>query len=404
MSSKSLTSVRTPQKITAHSVQSSQIGAEEYALLFLLEQATTIHEVRSAFACELIRGWVYLECTMNRDLVSLLERTPGIVQSRQGLQWRNIPFSDWTNTLSMRPSSTVPQQGKWVRVRNGTYGGDVGVVIWAYSWGVDVLLVPRLRAPDSRSPTPEPQTPLMPEPRTSLTPEPPQTSSTPDLPQTSSTLQPPSTSLKRKRTSSTPEPQKKRKRPPPAAQALFDPHSNLVKKISRTSPTPKRQRDGVYTFAGSSFEHGLIRKTYRVQSVSSATSIPLEVLHLYSSAEHPFLVNIAIPRPLEWIFETGEAVAIRSSQKKGVVRVVGIDGVEVDLDNFEGLTVVTWGDICKRFDTGDFVLVLGGPFLGKTGWILNVENETACIVDKIVKGAILTTDSSRALDVRRIEV
>jgi len=117
----------------------------------LLQLAAPRHELCSAFTRGSIHGWVYLETTMNEHINRLLKLTPGIVSHRTGIIREQIDFQDWTKMLTMNDIKTDVDVGRWVRVRKGTYKGDIGYVIASESWGVHLLLVPRLPPPNIAS-------------------------------------------------------------------------------------------------------------------------------------------------------------------------------------------------------------------------------------------------------------
>jgi len=84
---------------------------------------------------------------MNERLRILLKRIPGIIHRARdsGLILEHIDFNDGVKLLSMdRPTARL---GGWVRVQKGIYEGDVGFVVSVESWGVQLLLVPRLSSP-----------------------------------------------------------------------------------------------------------------------------------------------------------------------------------------------------------------------------------------------------------------
>src|SRR5271163_2138036 len=123
-----------------------QIGLEEEAIFYLLQQAEAEHQLRSVFTCGSIRGWIYLEANMNNILLELLRMMPGVISSRQGVQQNLVEFSDWLKMLTMHDPQTVFQAGNWVRVGKGKYKGDVGFISRLESF-VEVLLVPHLNPP-----------------------------------------------------------------------------------------------------------------------------------------------------------------------------------------------------------------------------------------------------------------
>ncbi|CAA7260677.1 unnamed protein product [Cyclocybe aegerita] len=266
-----------------------RLGLEEEAMFLLLLKAREEHQICSAFTCGSLRGWVYLEALMNPDLIRLLKRTPRIIRTKQGIVRHRIEPSDWLQMLTMTNPDTSMEVNQWVQVLKGTYRGDVGLVVKVESWGVEVLLVPHLVAPN---------------------------------------MEP---SLKQKRSVVPPKP------------ALFEP--NVIKYIYNISPI--QQSDGSYTFHGLHFEHGLLWKCYDFHSLTSAVNMPSYFFLLFQASDHPSLHASRFPPPREWIFEQGECVIICSSGKSDVVAVVGTKDLEVDLRAENGTEIFPWLDIRK---------------------------------------------------------
>jgi len=80
----------------------------------LLQLAAPRHELHLAFTQGSIRGWVYLETTMNEHINRLLKLTPGIVSHRTGIIREQIDFQDWTKMLTMNDIKTDVDVGRWV--------------------------------------------------------------------------------------------------------------------------------------------------------------------------------------------------------------------------------------------------------------------------------------------------
>jgi transcription elongation factor len=264
---------------------------------------------------------------MNEHINRLLAITPGIVRRRTGIIREQIDFQDWTKMLTMHDIETNADVGKWVRVRKGTYKGDVGYVLASESWGVRLLLVPRLSPPNLAS-----------------------------------------SSLKRKRSAVAPEP------------ALFDP--NTIEHVYGTSAVERD--DGTYQFKGNIFTDGLLVKEFDFHSISLASVfMPTSIFFLFQQSRHPTILAARFPRPTEWSFDEGDRVLISSSGKLGVIESVGTETAEVDLASGEGIISVTWTDLRKHIVVGDFVEVLSGPLRELTGWVEGVEDETVHVVQCI---------------------
>ena len=127
---------------------------EQEIVFFLLQTVAPHHQLRSVFMHNSIRGWVYLETTMNEDLIRHLQLSPGVVNRHNAdIIWEQVDFADWTTVLSQHNSDTNSNLavGDWVQVHKGTYKGDVGYVVAVENWGgVSLLLVPCLPGPRHR--------------------------------------------------------------------------------------------------------------------------------------------------------------------------------------------------------------------------------------------------------------
>ena len=77
-------------------------------------------------------------------------------------------------------------------------------------------------------------------------------------------------------------------------------------------------------------------------------------------------------------------MVILSSGKHGIIKAVGADAAEVELDYGEGVASILWSDLCKHFTTGDFVEVASGLLQGQMGWVDSTKDETVSIVQHIV--------------------
>jgi len=114
---------------------------EQEIVFFLLQTAAPHHQLCSVFMRNSIHGWVYLETTMNEDLIHHLRLSPGVVRCNAGIIREQVDFEDWTKVLSQHDSDTHSNLavGDWVRVCKGTYKGDVGYVTAVENWGASVF-------------------------------------------------------------------------------------------------------------------------------------------------------------------------------------------------------------------------------------------------------------------------
>jgi hypothetical protein len=213
----------------------------------------------------------------------------------------------------MPTSTELPQVGKWVQVLKGTYKGDVGYVLSTASWGLELLLVPRLSLPDQLG--------------------------------------------------------SKRKRSP--TMALFD---EETREFYYKVPDPDRIEENFCSFGGNRFQHGLIVKRYSLDSVSTTvSSIPLKSFNFFHFSGHPELIasESTYPRPSEWFFAEDDKVFIVPSFKAGIISTLRNNSVELNTKD-SGTVSVPWLKICKVIRGGDFVEITGGIHQGRTGWVVEV--------------------------------
>ena len=322
-----------PKKLKKKHLAFYQVGLEEEAVLYLLQRATSEHQIRSAFTRGSVRGSIYVEGILDADMVSLLNLTPGIIRKRSGVVYQMIDPSDWVKLLTMQDPMSVVNAGQWVQVRRGLYKGDLGFVTRVEAWGVQVLVVPRLKTSTD-------------------------------------------TSLKRKRTTIKPEP------------SLFD--SATFSSVFHRQP--KLQNDGSYTSYGLIFEHGLLRRNFDLHSISpNSAGIPSRILQLFHLSSHPAVTGSKLPRPEEWIFEEGERVIVASSEKEATIAAVNSTHLEVELATNEGIAAVSWYDVRKTFSTWDFVSVVSGPLRGTMGWVERIADGTVSLLEYKEEGNISTS-------------
>jgi hypothetical protein len=284
-----------------------------------------------------VAGWVYLETTFNKELRKLLILTPGVIHD-PSLISQYISFDDGLKLLMMRPLTDPPQAGKWVQPLRGTYKGDVGYVLSTTSSEVLLLLIPRLAPPN-------------------------------------------------------PSPIKRKRGPKIFPTALFN-HETVEQDYNIE---PIRIHDNIYSFQNDRFEHGLIVKSFHINSVSMALStMPLKSFSRFRESCHPKLT--AFPRPSEWCFVEGDAVYVivagphkysPDSYKFGVISTIRGDLAEVETD--EEIICVPWLVIFKDIRVGDFVEVTGGMHIGQRGWVDEVElSSQVANVIQLVEGEELS--------------
>jgi ribosomal protein L24 len=305
------------------------------------------------------RGWIYVEATMNPKLQRLLTLTPGIIFRAPGHPVKfPVPCDDRPATLTIPadPADSL-QVGNWARIIKGPYRGDLGLIAEVGEW-IKLLVIPRLQSSYISR----------------------------DL------------SKKRKRSGPT----------PPPAPMLFDPiqyEADRGVKLTQTGPHSFRYR----TF---SFEYGLLLKDFDCRAVSSQfVFMPFFLSSLLRLSDHPKIVEAIFPPPTGWEFFEGEDVDIVESpdllaekghvKKKGTVKVVEAQRLEVELTNGEGSVCIPWDAARKRHKIGDFVQVSHGPHQGRFGWVLSAsDHEISCAQELISPPGIENSEIVPWVEVR----
>ena len=269
---------------------------------------------------------MYIETREPHKVHKLLKLIPGVLLNPSGSMFQYIDFEDGLKLLNMRQTGV----GNWVQILKGDYKGDVGFVLSTETWGVRVLLIPRL---------------------------------------------PPPTAISRSVSCTA-------SRPTPC---LFGKDPVIERDLLRGSESP---REDICSFGANIFEHGLIRKTYAFQSVSTTvSSMPFEAFGLFWASQHPKLIESksSFLRPAEWHFAEGDEVQFcdqaQSSYdppKSGRITIIRSDSV--DLVSEGGVNTVGWLDLEKVIRQGDFVEITGGRYEGETGWVDNVTRKVGSVV------------------------
>ena len=93
------------------------------AVCSLFHVANTNLQLRSAFTLGStgIRGSIYLECQMNKNLLDLLAKTSGIIRTAQGILSKKIDPNEYQNLLHMKAINFNIAVGNWVQIKRGTF-------------------------------------------------------------------------------------------------------------------------------------------------------------------------------------------------------------------------------------------------------------------------------------------
>ena len=262
---------------------------------------------------------------MNPALSKLLHSNHQLIRPQEGFE--AIDMEEWTMLLDMDDERCF-SVGDWVTVRRGLYKGDVGYVRSIESCRVILLLVPRLPHPRAVA----------------------------------------SSSGKRKRSGT-------RNRTDPR---LFTNdmvmNATLIHGITQF-------RQGIdkdwWILFGRKFEYGLEVRTFHRHSVSpTSVSMPSTIFYEFQNAPHPDIMDATFPCPSEWKFSEGEhVVAIKPSEKRGIIKAVHPRSVEVDLEAGEGIANVPWSNLRKYVVIGHFAKVISGALCGEKGWVVEISGD-----------------------------
>ncbi|KAF8194616.1 hypothetical protein BJ912DRAFT_924095 [Pholiota molesta] len=309
-----------------------RVGTEEKIVMNLLHAASPIHELRSAFTPGHIRGYVYLECSMNSHLVQLLSNISGITRTREGLRYQIIELADRPKLLTLPKNKlSVYAAGQWVQIQKGLYKGDVGLVAQTCFWGVFLLVVPRLSY---------------------------------------GTAQDGMGKGKRK------------------ATAIRNPPKLFDREEFEKANSAKIRTLGEHIIIGpQEFVHGLLFEAFEYSALAAPVfQMPWSLSAMFAFAlENHDDVRLDLkrrPRPEEWVFFEDEKVLVQSSGKRGIIRSLELTHAEVEYKD-EGTHIVYWYDIQKDIHVGDFVTLLNGPQQGYQGWVTELTGDAAKVQDKI---------------------
>ena len=148
-------------------------------------------------------------------------------------------------------------------------------------------------------------------------------------------------------------------------------------------------------FNSDKFEDGLLVKDFSTSIVSSmSVFISTEAHSLFLQSEHPTIITShcseKFPNPAEWCFSTNELVEVLSDSEPfeeiglGYIRNVDSKCIEVELKSGE-LAIFERYNIQKCIVVGDFIKVVGGIHIGRTGFVNCVSGPDISILETFGK-------------------
>jgi transcription antitermination factor NusG len=297
------------------------------------------HAMRAAFTRGSARGWVYVETTMTPTFQHHLSLIPGVIRSNRGPIKFPIDAPDRIGVITL-PKLVEDrfEVGHWARVLRGPYKDDIGIVDSVQTWGVSLLLIPRLP-------------PAWDDPK-------------------------PTTHRKRKRRQHTP-------RPPPA---LFNAFHFVASRGASFATRPHEEPR--FTIGSLRFECGLLRKDFDYHTISShVVFLPTSLASAFHESGHPTVKNATFPPPHEWEFYEGELVTCLGTSHQeeiGTVRVVGRDFLTVSFVTGDTIDI-PWANARKEHLSGDFVRISNGPHQGRLGWVVDIDGFELCCAEEVLQ-------------------
>ncbi|KAG2396582.1 C-terminal binding protein [Vigna angularis] len=102
----------------------------------------TVLKIKSAFAVDHMKGFVYIEAERQCDINEACQGIPGIYVTRVAL----VPNSEVYHLFSVRNRTPEISEGMWARIKGGNYKGDLAQVVAVNNTRkkVTVKLIPRI--------------------------------------------------------------------------------------------------------------------------------------------------------------------------------------------------------------------------------------------------------------------
>ena len=269
----------------------------------------------------------------------LLLQIPGVIRSRHGLIKFPIDAPDCIGTITLpKLIEDHFEVGHWARILQGPYKGDIGLVDSVQTWGVSLLLVPRM----------------------------PPAWIDHDL----------TANRKKKQHQHTPH-------PPPA---LFNAFQFIASRGgSFVTALHEEQR---FTIRTQLFEFGLLRKDFDYHTISSHfIFIPTSLASAFHESGHPTVKNATLPPPNEWEFYEGELVTCPGTsyeEKVGMIEVVGRDVLTVSFTTGD-IIDIPWANARKLHLIGDFVRISHGRHQGRSGWVVDIDGYELCCAEEVLQ-------------------
>ncbi|KAI9354739.1 hypothetical protein BD770DRAFT_412111 [Pilaira anomala] len=303
------------------------------------EETANSLDTFSAFARETLKGYIYVEAGRQAHVQEALANIPNIYMSTLML----VPIKDMVDSISVQKKEVEIPLGGWVRIKRGTYSGDLAQVM-EVSDSQDqarVKVVPRL-----------------------------------DL-ETQNEVD-----------------DKKRKKAVRAPPKLFNPERLANRSISSL------QKKGPYwVYNGDHYRDGYLEKYMKVSALQIEEVNPTldEIARFAGSGELngedgersidlTSLSSMAINNAqAQTMFQNGDVVSVIEGDmihSWGTVENVHDSSVVVslDMDGIKKRVTLPAKQLRKKFKAGDHVKVINGRFKDESGMVLNIEDNIVTLL------------------------
>ncbi|GAA5896128.1 uncharacterized protein JCM6883_001723 [Sporobolomyces salmoneus] len=338
-----------------------KVGRERDLVLSLSRKAAAYEasdnaaplRIISAFQRDSLKGYLYVEARSEQDVRNAVHGLVGMYHNGPNGIFL-VDLEEMPDLLKTKQKKIELSAGGWVRIKRGTYAGDLAQVMALSENGEEALVkfIPRI----------------------DLTPKDDNTSVGPD-------------GKKRRKAAATPL----AFRPP---QRLFNPEA--IQKAYGTNSVSKRA--GVYIFKNDDYKDGFCEKDIRLTALTIEDVTPtIDELTRFqgengANGEPLDLASIAemARKVARTILQPGDHVEVFEGDQKGIHGTVDSIANEIvtltpdeehDLGSIK--VEVPTKSVRKRFRPGDHVKVMQGSNADETGLVVKVENDTVTFLSDL---------------------
>ncbi|KAI8368614.1 hypothetical protein EDC96DRAFT_607250 [Choanephora cucurbitarum] len=299
----------------------------------------------SAFARETLKGYIYIEARRQAHVQETLANIPNVYMSTLML----VPIKDMVDSITVQKKEVEIPLGGWVRVKRGTYAGDLAQVLEVSDSqdSARVKVVPRLDLESSHE----------------------------DLQQQQSAGG-------------------KRKKGVRAPPKLFNPE-----RLANRSLSSLQKKGPYWVYNGDHYRDGYLEKYMKIATLQVEDVNPtLDEIARFAgngelngeegerSIDLTSLSSMAINNAqASTVFQNGDAVSVTEGDmihSWGTVESVNDTQVTVSLE-VEGLrkrVTLPARQLRKRFKEGDHVKVINGRFKDESGMVLNIQDNIVTLL------------------------